>query len=126
MAPHPSTRRLRQLSQQLQPHVAAEESPPPPLPLTQRGLSITDIKCYGVGTRDNGETVMVGHGRNICMVKVETEGGHFGWGESGVVGREVPCPSPATVGPLRRAAQPWLLVAGRWLSWVRCSTTASF
>ena len=54
MAPHPSTRRLRQLSQQLQPHVAAEDSPPPPLPLTQRGLTITDIKCYGVGTRDNG------------------------------------------------------------------------
>ena len=92
MAPRPSTRRLRLLSQQLQPHRAAEESPPPPLPLTQRGLTITDIKCYGVGTRDNGETVMVGHGRNICMVKVETEGGHFGWGESGVVGREVPSP----------------------------------
>ena len=104
MAPHPSPRRLRQLSLQLLPHRAAEDSPPPPLPLTQRGLTITDIKCYGVGTRDNGETVMVGHGRNICMVKVETEGGHFGWGESGVVGREVPSPRPATVPPSRRSA----------------------
>ena len=69
---------------------------------------------------------MVGHGRNICMVKVETEGGHFGWGESGVVGREVPSPhllSDPSVAPLSRGCA--MLVACRWLSWARCSTTAS-
>lgn len=41
-------------------------------------MKITDIKVYPVwvGTR------------NQCLVKVETDEGHYGWGESGLSGRE--------------------------------------
>ena len=41
-------------------------------------MKITDIKCY---------PVWVGH-RNLCLVKVETDEGLFGWGESGLSSRE--------------------------------------
>ncbi len=42
-------------------------------------MKITDIKCYPVwvGTR------------NQCLVKVETDEGIYGWGESGLSGREL-------------------------------------
>ena len=42
-------------------------------------MKITDIKVYPVwvGTR------------NQCLVKVETDAGHFGWGEAGLSGREL-------------------------------------
>jgi galactonate dehydratase len=42
-------------------------------------LTITDIKTY---------PVWVGH-RNQMLVKVETDGGLYGWGESGLSGREL-------------------------------------
>lgn len=41
-------------------------------------MRITNIKCY---------PVWVGN-RNLCMVKVETDEGVFGWGESGLSSRE--------------------------------------
>ena len=42
-------------------------------------MKITDIKCYPVwvGTR------------NQCLVKIETDEGIYGWGESGLSGREL-------------------------------------
>ena len=42
-------------------------------------MKITDVKVY---------QVWVGH-RNQCLVKVETDEGIYGWGESGVSGREL-------------------------------------
>ncbi|MEO1246865.1 MAG: mandelate racemase/muconate lactonizing enzyme family protein [Pseudomonadota bacterium] len=42
-------------------------------------MKITDIKAY---------PVWVGH-RNLCLVKVETDAGIYGWGESGVSSREL-------------------------------------
>lgn len=42
-------------------------------------MKITEIKCY---------PVWVGH-RNQCLVKVETDEGIYGWGESGLSGREL-------------------------------------
>jgi galactonate dehydratase len=42
-------------------------------------MKITDIKVYPVW-------VVI---RNQCLVKVETDEGHFGWGESGLSGREL-------------------------------------
>lgn len=42
-------------------------------------MNITDIKCY---------PVWVGH-RNLCLVKVETDAGIYGWGESGLSSREL-------------------------------------
>lgn len=42
-------------------------------------MKITDVKCY---------PVWVGH-RNQCLVKVETDEGIYGWGESGLSGREL-------------------------------------
>lgn len=42
-------------------------------------MKITDIKPY---------PVWVGH-RNLCLVKVETDEGIFGWGESGLSSREL-------------------------------------
>ncbi len=42
-------------------------------------MRITDVKPY---------PVRVGH-RNLCLVKVETDAGVHGWGESGVSGREL-------------------------------------
>lgn len=42
-------------------------------------MKITDVKCY---------PVWVGH-RNQCLVKVETDEGLYGWGESGLSGREL-------------------------------------
>ncbi|MGB5512595.1 MAG: mandelate racemase/muconate lactonizing enzyme family protein [Woeseiaceae bacterium] len=42
-------------------------------------MKITDIKAY---------PVWVGH-RNLCLVKVETDEGIYGWGESGVSSREL-------------------------------------
>ncbi len=41
-------------------------------------MKIIDVKCY---------PVWVGH-RNLCLVKVETDEGLFGWGESGLSSRE--------------------------------------
>jgi galactonate dehydratase len=49
-------------------------------------MKITDIKPY---------PVWLGH-RNICLVKVETDEGIYGWGESGLSGREL-----AVVGAVR-------------------------
>jgi galactonate dehydratase len=42
-------------------------------------MKITDIKAY---------PVWVGQ-RNLCLVKIETDEGLYGWGESGVSGREL-------------------------------------
>ena len=42
-------------------------------------MKITEIKTY---------PVFVGS-RNQCLVKVETDAGHYGWGESGLSGREL-------------------------------------
>ncbi|PWJ57971.1 galactonate dehydratase [Dyadobacter jejuensis] len=42
-------------------------------------MKITDIKTY---------PFWLGH-RNICLVKVETDAGIYGWGESGLSGREL-------------------------------------
>lgn len=42
-------------------------------------MKITDVKAY---------PAWVGH-RNLCMVKVETDEGIFGWGESGLSSREL-------------------------------------
>ena len=42
-------------------------------------MKITDVKAY---------PVWVGH-RNLCLVKVETDEGIYGWGESGVSSREL-------------------------------------
>ncbi len=42
-------------------------------------MKITDVKAY---------PTWVGH-RNLCMVKVETDEGIFGWGESGLSSREL-------------------------------------
>ena len=42
-------------------------------------MKITEIKCY---------PVWVGH-RNQCLVKIETDEGIYGWGESGLSGREL-------------------------------------
>lgn len=42
-------------------------------------MKITDVKAY---------PVWVGH-RNQCLVKVETDEGLYGWGESGLSGREL-------------------------------------
>jgi len=42
-------------------------------------VKITDVKAY---------PAWVGH-RNLCMVKVETDEGLFGWGESGLSSREL-------------------------------------
>ena len=42
-------------------------------------MKITDIKAY---------PVWVGH-RNLCLVKVETDIGIYGWGESGLSSREL-------------------------------------
>lgn len=42
-------------------------------------MKITDVKAY---------PAWVGH-RNLCMVKVETDAGIFGWGESGLSSREL-------------------------------------
>ncbi|WP_018998392.1 mandelate racemase/muconate lactonizing enzyme family protein [Hirschia maritima] len=42
-------------------------------------MKITDVKAY---------PAWVGH-RNLCMVKVETDEGLFGWGESGLSSREL-------------------------------------
>lgn len=42
-------------------------------------MKISDIKAY---------PVWVGH-RNLCLVKVETDEGIYGWGESGLSGREL-------------------------------------
>ena len=49
-------------------------------------MKITDIKAY---------PVWVGH-RNLCLVKVETDEGIHGWGESGVSSREL-----AVIGAIR-------------------------
>ncbi len=42
-------------------------------------IRITDVKAY---------PVWVGH-RNLCLVKVETDEGIYGWGESGISSREL-------------------------------------
>ncbi len=42
-------------------------------------MKITDVKALPVW----------GGWRNLCIVKVETDTGHHGWGESGLVGREL-------------------------------------
>lgn len=42
-------------------------------------MKITDVKAY---------PVWVGH-RNLCLVKIETDEGIYGWGESGVSSREL-------------------------------------
>ena len=42
-------------------------------------MKITDILCYPVWEGM----------RNLCLVKVETDEGYYGWGESGVSGREL-------------------------------------
>lgn len=42
-------------------------------------MKITDVKAY---------PVWVGH-RNLCLTKVETDEGFYGWGESGLSGREL-------------------------------------
>ena len=42
-------------------------------------MKITDVKAY---------PFWLGH-RNICLVKVETDAGVYGWGESGLSGREL-------------------------------------
>lgn len=42
-------------------------------------MKITDVKAY---------PAWIGH-RNLCMVKVETDEGLFGWGESGLSSREL-------------------------------------
>ncbi|MBX3014887.1 MAG: mandelate racemase/muconate lactonizing enzyme family protein [Caldilineaceae bacterium] len=42
-------------------------------------MKITEVKCY---------PVWVGH-RNQCLVKIETDEGLYGWGESGLSGREL-------------------------------------
>lgn len=42
-------------------------------------MKISDVKAY---------PVWIGH-RNLCMVKVETDEGLFGWGESGLSSREL-------------------------------------
>ena len=53
-------------------------------------LPITDVKCYIVGTRRSGEQLMLGNGRACIIVKVEAAGGAlYGWGEAGVLGREM-------------------------------------
>lgn len=49
-------------------------------------MKITDIKPY---------PVWLGH-RNICLVKVETDEGIYGWGEAGLSGREL-----AVIGAIR-------------------------
>ena len=48
-------------------------------PIKELFKKITEIKCY---------PVWVGH-RNQCLVKVETDEGIYGWGESGLSGREL-------------------------------------
>lgn len=58
-------------------------------PASVSELEITDVKCYTVGTRQNGEQLMVGNGRALIIVKVETSAGHHGWGEAGLLGREL-------------------------------------
>jgi hypothetical protein len=52
-------------------------------------LPITDVKVYTVGTRLDGEQLMLGNGRALIIVKVEAAGGLYGWGECGVLGREL-------------------------------------
>ena len=42
-------------------------------------MKITEVKAMPVW----------GGWRNLCIVKVETDTGHHGWGESGLVGREL-------------------------------------
>ena len=42
-------------------------------------MKITDVKAL----------VTRGAMRNLCVVKVETDAGYHGWGESGLIGREL-------------------------------------
>ena len=42
-------------------------------------MKITDVKPL----------IVRGEVRNLCIVKVETDDGYHGWGESGVIGREL-------------------------------------
>eukprot|EP01052_Picozoa_sp_SAG31_P040619 SAG31_NODE_5925_length_2254_cov_2.642691_4_plen_221_part_00 len=118
MASHLGTHDRLQRSQASPSHCAAR----PP------AVDITDIKCYTVGTRQNGERLMVGSGRALIIVKVkpricsgfaephrqwtvhghrcrccccctltfalptpqvETSAGYHGWGEAGLLGREL-------------------------------------
>ena len=51
-------------------------------------LPITNVKIYTVGTRLDGEQLMLGNGRPLILVKVEA-GELYGWGECGVLGREL-------------------------------------
>ena len=70
-------------------------------------MTITAVKCYPTWQVRRGPTAQsppslrrpssppakpspCGQGsRNICLVKVECEGGVFGWGEAGLSGREL-------------------------------------
>ena len=87
MSTHPPAhRRLRRLVQHLS---VPDPSGTPSLSVVARGAAgggprqITDLKCY-YWTQPKAS----------CIVKVELEGGVYGWGESGLVGRELVTASP--------------------------------
>ena len=82
------SRRLSALVRHLSP-ATTELAARPAAGVTVEPLQITDVKCYIVGTRKNGEQLMVGSGRALIIVKVETSAGHHGWGEAGLLGREL-------------------------------------
>ena len=83
--------RLARLGGHLQPPAVAQ--PPPVVASPNSGsldpLEITNVRCYTVGTRSDGQQLMVGNGRALIIVKVETADGHTGWGEAGLLGREL-------------------------------------
>ena len=78
----PAHRRLRRLVQHFS---VPDPSGPPSLSVVASGgpRQITDLKCY-YWTQPKAS----------CIVKVELEGGVYGWGESGLVGRELVTASP--------------------------------
>ena len=78
MPAHAAAGRMRQLLRSLQPASAATATPT--VGVAAQTLPITDVKCYTVGTRSDGQQLMVGNGRALIIVKVETADGHTGWG----------------------------------------------
>ena len=78
MPAHAAAGRMRQLLRSLQPASIAAATPT--AGVAAQTLPITDVKCYTVGTRSDGQQLMVGNGRALIIVKVETADGHTGWG----------------------------------------------
>ena len=80
MSTHPpANRRLRSLVQ----HLSVPDAPSGAPSVSGAAVGggprqITDLKCY-YWTQPKAS----------CIVKVELEGGVYGWGESGLVGREL-------------------------------------